>query len=155
MRRSRANRSTTERRPNRSCPTIRGSCRGAAPLRPSPPKCIQVIGSLASLPHLLFISHQSLLCLCRGFPLGRAVPLEGARQSFLKAHLGLIAKILPRLSTVRLGIPDVSIARRIVLGFQSLAGNFSKRANHFIEGDASAHADVKNFSADIRRFAGE
>src|ERR1700731_3496572 len=100
----------------------------------------------------LFPSHQSLLGLCGSPRLGRAIPLEGARQAFPKAHLGVVIKTFPRLRNVRLGVADVSISWRLIFRREPLAGNFSEFAKDFIEGDALAHADVENSSGSVGRF---
>src|SRR5713226_6927368 len=109
---------------------------------------------VARLPHASrhqsrVTSHQSLLRLCRGLRLCLAIPLEGARQAFLEGNRRLIAKKFSRLRDVRLRVADVSIARRIVLRFERLAGDFSQLAKNFIEGDASPRADIENFSGNI------
>src|SRR5260370_30192376 len=98
-------------------------------------------------------SHQSLLRLCRGFRLRRAVPFESTRQPFLETNLRLISQIFPRLRNVGLRIADVSIARRIVLRIELLACNFFELAKNFIQGDASTYPYIENFSGNICCFA--
>src|SRR6267142_2912490 len=91
-------------------------------------------------------SHFGPSFFCSHLGLDGAIPLESARQAFLKAHLRVVIKTFPRLRDVRLGVADVSITGRLVLRLESLAGNFSKLAKDFIEGNALAHSDVENFS---------
>src|SRR5258708_29021380 len=71
-------------------------------------------------------NHLSLLFLCRGLGPRLPIPLERPRQSFLKAHLRLIAKKFPRLRNIRLRIADVSIARRVLLRLKPPSPDFSK-----------------------------
>src|SRR5258708_2009598 len=100
-------------------------------------------------------NHLSLLRLRRGLGLRLPIPLERPRQSFLKAHLRLIAKKFPRLRNVRLRITDVAIARRIVLGLKRFARDFSQFAEHLIEGNSSPHSNIENFPGYVGRFASQ
>src|ERR1700686_3749946 len=109
---------------------------------------LEAIASPARLPQAFsspVTSHQSLLRLCRGSRLGRAIPLVGAAQSFFEYDLRFVAEQFLRLSDISLGIANVSIARRLVLRLKRLAANFSKHANDLIQGHASTHAYIENF----------
>src|SRR5260370_26753692 len=96
-------------------------------------------------------NHLSLLFLCRGLGPRLPIPLERPRQSFLKAHLRLIAKKFPRLRNIRLRIADVSIARRVVLVLKRLARDSSKLAEYIIERISSPHTDIENSYCNIDR----
>src|SRR5260370_19313002 len=98
-------------------------------------------------------THLPLRFLCRGLGQRPPMPLERPRQSFLKAHLRLIAKKFPRLRNIRLLIADVSIARRVVLRLKRLARDSSKLAEYIIERNASPHPDIENCSWNIMSFA--
>src|SRR5271154_2623377 len=80
-----------------------------------------------------FVSVVPLFYWCRGWRLrlslqlgllGRTVPVEGAAQAFLEIDLGVVAEEIASLRDVRLGIADVAVARRIVLGLHGRTGNF-------------------------------
>src|ERR1700674_328066 len=61
--------------------------------------------------------HRSLLfCFCLG--MDTAIPLARAAEAFLETHVRVIAEDFARLCDVRLRIANVTIARRIVLGFE-------------------------------------
>src|SRR2546421_8933839 len=98
---------------------------------------------------------MSLLCFHRRLHLRFTVPFERPRQSLLERYPRRIAKKFPRLRNIGLGIANVSLARRFVFRFERLAGDFSKLAQNFVEGNAPSHADIENFSRNIGSFARE
>src|SRR6266481_3139674 len=100
-------------------------------------------------------NRHSLLRLHRRFRLRLPVPFERPRQSLLERYLRLIAKKFPGLRNIRLGVTNISLARRFVLRFERLAGDSSKLAQNFVEGDAPPNADIEDFSGIIRCFASE
>src|ERR1700722_14134554 len=92
----------------------------------------------------------------RGFGLGCGfVPVEGAAQAFLEIDLRVVAEEIASLRDVCLGVADVAIARRIVLGLHGRAGDFGEQLDHRIQGNASADAYVENLAGCVGGFKGQ
>src|ERR1700730_10807269 len=57
----------------------------------------------------------------------RAIPLKRAPQALLKSNRWVVAKKFAGLRNVRLRIANIAVARRFVLRFEVLAGNFIQK----------------------------
>ena len=77
-----------------------------------------------------------------GLILGCAKPLPGALQSLFKSDARMITERLPRQGDVRLGIADVSFARRSVFCLRGPARNFFEQGESLIQRAAVSRADV-------------
>ena len=74
----------------------------------------------------------------------QTIPLKGPLETFFEPHGRLIAKAFAGPRYVRLGVPDISFAGRLVLGQQSFAGNTPEKFQCLVQGDAAPGSDVEH-----------
>src|SRR5271168_1717990 len=99
--------------------------------------------------------NRSLFGFCFCFGLCRAIPREGAAETFFKSDLWIVAEEFPGLCDIRLRIADVAVTRRLVFRFEFLTGNFGKQLKSFVQRKTATGPHVEGFAGNVGSFASE